>query len=104
MIYRVEVLPRGAQDLREIRLSIGVRVSRDAADWFLGLRAIIRRLDQNPGRGSVTPENPVLRELSYGKRPRSYRIIYKIDEDRRLVSVLHIRHGARDRFPPELGA
>jgi mRNA-degrading endonuclease RelE of RelBE toxin-antitoxin system len=34
--------------------------------------------------------------LLYGRRRRRYRIIYAIDESNRTVTVLHIRHGARD--------
>jgi mRNA-degrading endonuclease RelE of RelBE toxin-antitoxin system len=43
-------------------------------------------------------ESSRLRHLLYGKRPHVYRIIYAIDQRRRLVSVVHIRHGARDRI------
>jgi mRNA-degrading endonuclease RelE of RelBE toxin-antitoxin system len=42
------------------------------------------------------PEDGGLRQLLYGRRPHVYRIIYEIDEGNRIVSVLHIRHGARD--------
>ena len=38
--------------------------------------------------------------LLYGKKPHVYRVIYQIDEQRQLVTVLAIRHGARE--PAEL--
>jgi toxin ParE1/3/4 len=41
-----------------------------------------------------------LRHLLYGKKPHVYRVIYDIDEQRQLVTVLTIRHGARE--PAEL--
>jgi mRNA-degrading endonuclease RelE of RelBE toxin-antitoxin system len=37
-----------------------------------------------------------LRHLLYGKKPNVYRVIFEIDERRRLVHVLTIRHGAMD--------
>ncbi len=49
-------------------------------------------------------ENDRLRHLLYGKRPHVYRIIYAIDERRRVVNVVHIRHAARDRSTLEEGA
>jgi mRNA-degrading endonuclease RelE of RelBE toxin-antitoxin system len=48
----------------------------------------------------MTPECAGLREPAYGRRPRAYRIIYAIDEQDQIVSILHIRHGARDRITP----
>jgi mRNA-degrading endonuclease RelE of RelBE toxin-antitoxin system len=34
----------------------------------------------------------------YGKKPQTYRVIYEIDEQRRTVRVLTIRHAARRRL------
>jgi toxin ParE1/3/4 len=64
---------------------------------------MIASLDQYPARGATIPEGRHLWQLLYGGRPHVYRIIYAIDERRRVVSVVHIRHGARDRFEPERG-
>jgi hypothetical protein len=36
-----------------------------------------------------------LRHLLYGNMPHVHRIIYEVDERRKAVWVLHIRHGAR---------
>lgn len=98
MTYRVEILPRATRDLRSVYAYINAENSRQAYAWFNGLEAAIATLDENPARCPVTPENRRLRHLLYGRPPRTYRIIYAIDERRRVVSVIHIRHGARDRF------
>lgn len=68
--------------------------------WFNGLERVILSLDENPARGSVIPEDAHVRHLLYGRRRNVYRIIYAIDERRCVVTVLHIRHGARDAFTP----
>ncbi len=59
------------------------------------------RLDENPARCTVIPEVGNLRHLIYGRGRHRYRIIYMVDEGDRVVTVLHIRHGARDAFRPD---
>jgi mRNA-degrading endonuclease RelE of RelBE toxin-antitoxin system len=59
------------------------------------LEAAILRLDEHPARSPVIPEDRNLRHLLYGRGRHVYRIIYAIDERRQVVTVLHIRHGAR---------
>ena len=47
------------------------------------------------------PRNPgkrKLRHLLYGNPPGVYRVIYRVLENKKLVHVLHIRHGARRKF------
>jgi toxin ParE1/3/4 len=58
-------------------------------------------LDEHPARGAPIPENGNLRHLLYGRRRYRYRIICALDECDRIVTVLHIRHGARDAFMPD---
>jgi toxin ParE1/3/4 len=41
-----------------------------------------------------------LRHLLYGKKPNVYRVILEIDEARKVVRVLTIRHGAMDEARP----
>ena len=72
------------------------------------LRAAQRRLDrlaENPARCPLAPENEYfdeeIRELFYGKRGGVYRILFTIVEE--TVSVLYVRHGARDYVRPGAG-
>ena len=58
-------------------------------------------LDARPARGAPTPEDGNLRHLLHGRKLHRYRIIYMIDDRNRVVTVLHIRHGARDAFMPD---
>ena len=102
MTYRVEISRRAERDLRRIHRYINAEHSGEASAWFNGLEAIIASLVQLPERGGVTQEDGRLRELLYGRRPRAYRIIYAIDERHRAIRIVHIRHGARHRFTPEV--
>lgn len=101
MTFRVDLTSRATRDLTRLYRRIDAQNHDNAALWFNGLEAAIFSLDANPARGAPTPEDPGLRQLFYGAKPRFYRIIYKIDEGRRLVTVLHIRYGARQAFAPE---
>jgi mRNA-degrading endonuclease RelE of RelBE toxin-antitoxin system len=42
-----------------------------------------------------------LRQLRFGKRRDVYRILYSIDEERQIVTVLHIRHSAQAALKPQ---
>jgi len=73
-------------------------VSVQAHAWFNGLERLVLSLAEHPARGAVIPEDGSLRHLLYGRKPNVYRVIYEIDEQNGVVTVLHIRHGRRDAF------
>jgi toxin ParE1/3/4 len=95
MAYRVDLTERAARDLRRIYRTINAEDSVRARDWFNGLEKAVFSLDEHPSRAPVTLEDDTRRHLLYGRKPNVYRIIYAIDERNRVVTVLHIRHGAR---------
>jgi len=72
--------------------------SEAALKWYLGLADSILTLEKLPNRCPATPENSKLRHLLYGHKPHIYRVIYRVIEKDMRVNVLHIRHGARNRF------
>jgi plasmid stabilization system protein ParE len=96
MPYRVDLTERACRDLRHIYATINAEDSQQARLWFNGLQRTVLSLDQYPARGAATPEDGALRQLLYGRRRHRYRIVYGIDEGEHVVTVLHIRHGARD--------
>ncbi len=98
MGFRVELTARALRDLNAIYQHIQGDSSPRAFAWFNGLEAVILSLEQHPERGPLTRESPRLRQLLYGNKPHIYRIIYSIQKRSLLVSVLHIRHGARRDF------
>lgn len=98
MPYRVDLTERAARDLRRVYATINAEDSQRALIWFNGLERTILGLDKHPARGAIIPEDGDLRHLLYGRKGYRYRIIYAIDEGAHVVTVLHIRHGARDAF------
>ncbi len=101
MAYGVDLTERAARDLRRIYLTINAEDAAQARAWFNGLEEAISSLDELPASGASTPEDGNLRHLLYGRKRHCYRIIYAIDEGNRIVTVLHIRHSARDAFVQE---
>ncbi len=101
MAYRVRLVPRAQWDLSHIYDRVGAGSSEAARTWYLGLRSAIRSLKISPNRCPVTSENRDLRHLLYGKKPHVYRVIYSVDDQRKEVEILHIRHGAMAKFEPD---
>jgi plasmid stabilization system protein ParE len=100
MEFRVEMSTRAARDLTDIYKWIHGEESTAAGRWFNGLEQAIYTPGRMPRRCPLAPEARAakrsLRQLLYGDRPHVYRVVYKIDERRKAVYVLTIRHGARE--------
>jgi len=76
-------------------------------EWFDKLMDALRSLERVPPRCPLAREareaGREIRCLLFGKGHGVYRILYEVDEHRRRVWILHIRHGAlRDVDPDEL--
>jgi toxin ParE1/3/4 len=93
MEYKVIVAPRAIDDLRDIVLYIAP--DRPDAAKKLGLALIERTkvLAVFPQSGKVVPEfnDPMIRELVLSP----YRIVHRVDLDRKIVGVARFWHGAR---------
>jgi mRNA-degrading endonuclease RelE of RelBE toxin-antitoxin system len=102
MAYRVELTLRAERDLGYLSDRISVGESIDATRWFKGLERAIYTLERFPRRCSLAPERRKakrrLRHLLYGAKPDVYRVIFEIDEPRKVVRVVTIRYGAMDEF------
>jgi toxin ParE1/3/4 len=96
--YRVNLTDRAARDLERLYDSIHAAASEKALDWFNKLAETIYSLDRFPERGAQNPKNKTQRQLFFGNKPNVYKILYDTDKRRRVVSVVHIRHGSRT-FP-----
>jgi toxin ParE1/3/4 len=86
---------RAMRDIGAIYEFIDAEASESAFAWFNDLAREIYSLERFPERGAVIPESKRLRHLLFGRKPSTYRIIYALDKRNHVVSVLHIRHGAR---------
>jgi plasmid stabilization system protein ParE len=100
MAYRVDIARRAEADLEELYSWVVDRAPHQGARWFNGLERAILSLDQHPKRcpvaESLDPDRPV-RVLTYGRKPHAYRIFFTVDDDAKIVRVLHVRRGARQQ-------
>ena len=98
MAYVVNLTVRAERDLGRIFDAIQAEHSDGARKWYKGLKEAVLSLEARPNRCPETPENAKLRHLLYGNKAHVYRVIYRVTEKSKQVDVLHIRHGARQRF------
>ena len=66
----------------------------NAVRWYEGLEKAIDGLSTFPKRCAVAPETEYLGEELRPHSYKSYRIIFRVEEQERIVRVLHVRHGA----------
>lgn len=93
-------MDRALRDLESIYHSIHADSSDTALAWFNRLSEAIYSLEDSPDRGPVTPESKTHRQILYGRKPHVYRIIYQVERRTNAVNIVHIRHGAMDKFRP----
>ena len=104
MAYRVELTNSAKAELEDLYLWVVGRAPMQGAAWFNGLERAIRSLEQHPKRCRIAPEsfgpNQSVRVLNYGRRPHIYHVYFTVDEKVQVVSVVHIRRGARQSSDP----
>lgn len=105
MAYRVEISRTAEAELEALYLWVVERAPQQGAGWFNGLERAILALDQHPNRCPVAPESvdddrPV-RVFRYGRQPHVYRIFFTVDHAAKIVRVVHVRRGARQRPMPD---
>ena len=102
MAYLVELTLRAERDLDYLYERISANDSTVAARWFNGIEEAIYTLERLPRRCPVAPESKEskrrLRHLLYGAKRDVYRVIYQIDESRKVIDILTIRHATMDEF------
>jgi plasmid stabilization system protein ParE len=97
--YLVDITARAERDLAALYDAVDAGSSDAARRWYAGLNQAILDLEDYPYFWPVTHESKRLRHILYGRKPHSvYRVIYRVLEKRKIVAVLHIRHGARSQF------
>jgi plasmid stabilization system protein ParE len=93
MGWKVIIGPSAEADLQDIVTYIARHNSEAAARIGFALIARAESLATFPERGRVVPEfsRPDLRELSYS----SYRVIYRIKQEKGCVDIVRFWHAAR---------
>jgi plasmid stabilization system protein ParE len=100
MTYRVIILAEAEQEVAQAYLWIAESAPGRASTWLRRLRAAIATLQTHPRRCPLAPENAFfteeIRQLLYGRRRHAYRVLFQIDDDKQMVTILHVIHSARD--------
>jgi plasmid stabilization system protein ParE len=103
MKYRIEITSEAEWEIKEAYLWIHRDSPANAARWRRGLLEAVRSLSQQPMRCQLAPESAFfkqeIRQLLYGKQGGVYRVLFMINE--KTVSILHIRHAAREYLQPD---
>jgi plasmid stabilization system protein ParE len=104
MRYAVQLSARAERDIDEVLAWLFHQGAMSAASgWHGRLLAAIATLEREPQRCPLAPEagesGIELRELLFGRRQGVYRILFVVQE--RAVSIVHVRHAARDTLKPD---
>jgi len=75
-----------------------------AVRWFTGLQAAVNSLEVMPARCGRARESVTLDADLRQKVYHSHRIIFRIEEEARIVRILHVRHAARRTIGEDQGA
>jgi plasmid stabilization system protein ParE len=102
MAYHVVFRPRAQADIAAAVASLARSDPRAAARWRTGLFQTVQKLEHSLALYALADEAPdlglELRELPYGRRGGTYRILFRIVGQ--TVSVYRVRHAAQDRLKP----
>jgi toxin ParE1/3/4 len=93
--YRVRITPRALSDLESIFHRIETDSPQNAGKMIRALVDAIDGLDMMPYRFNVPRTGPVRGRQVRSMPVRPYLVRYRIDEKRRAVFILRVRHGAR---------
>ncbi len=93
MDYQVVLSPSARSDLRDIVRYISFDAPDRALEFGLFLISRTRLLARSPQLGRIVPEfdDAFIREIVV----RAYRVVYRVDDSRRLVEVIRFWHAAR---------
>ncbi len=105
--YQIVLADTAKSDANYIYEWVVERAPIRGAEWFEELMDCLYSLELLPNRCPLAREakdaQRSIRCLHFGKRRHVYRILYEVDEPRRTVYILHIRHGAlRDLDPDQI--
>jgi plasmid stabilization system protein ParE len=103
MTFRVEITRTAAREIEERYKRIDEQGRNSAEKWRAGLLEAVDALSTNPEMYPEAPEaewfGEGLRELYYGKRRNTHRILFEVRGN--VVYILRVRHGRQDLLGPE---
>jgi plasmid stabilization system protein ParE len=95
MTYTVVVTPAAEFDIAAAFAYIHDRSPLNAERWLRGLYRSIHKLERFPGRCAPAREAEALGEDLRQFVFKSHRLVFRIEQDERVVRVLRVIHAAR---------
>ncbi len=93
MQFQVIITPSAKADIFEVNTWLLEHHPDSAQSWLWGISQAVTSLSKFPERCSVSSESDafdvVVRQLIYGKKPHTYRILFSIQDGK--VYILRIR-------------
>ena len=104
MAYRVVLADSAKADAHRIYEHVVAEAPLRGPPWFEELLESLHSLNRLPRRCPLAREAKKARReircLLFGKRRHVFRILYEVEDARKTVWILHIRHGARRDIKP----
>jgi plasmid stabilization system protein ParE len=101
--FHIEITRTAAREVEQRYDDLSARSKPAAERWRSGLLKAVEALGQNPERCPQAPEaewhGDSLRELYYGRRRNTYRILFEVRGS--TIYILRVRHGRQDYLNPE---
>ncbi len=102
MACQVNLSARAEADIEGILARLQTTAPVAMVGWYTRLMVVVQTLENHPIRCPLAAEAATLgfelRELLFGKRRSTFRILFRIDGD--VVNVLHIRRASRGPVIP----
>lgn len=95
MAFRVEMARVARQDIRQATAFISRPSPFQAKRWLDGLESPIALLNELPLRHALIPEAEDLGRELRGFPYYSHRVIYEVDDSRKIVFIVRVYHSAR---------
>lgn len=93
MQLQVIITPSAKADIFEINTWLLENYPDSAEDWLWGISQAVTSLSKLPERCPVSSESEafdvIVRQLIYGRKPNTYRILFSIQEEK--VYILRVR-------------
>ena len=93
MKFQVIITPSAKADIFEINTRLLENYPNIAEKWLFGISQAVVSLSIFPKRCRISPESDafdvIVRQLFYGKKPHTYRILFSIQEEK--VYILRVR-------------
>ncbi len=95
MNYKIELTPTAEAELWADFTYIHEQAPLNAQHWLEAIYKAIATLETFPSRCAVAPENQYLDDELRHLLFKSHRIIFRIDQQKEIVQILHVRHASR---------